>query len=167
MNERWVHIPGYDGYYVSDLGNIKSDRSDSDLSPTVNQQGHLKVNLMRHGLCVTRSVSHLVARSFLDRPERPDFNSLIHHDGNKLNCAASNLAWRPRHFVLKYHKQFETRAFAKAAHLAVMDLETREVHASVQELAIQQGLLVNDILVSSYARTYVWPTYQRFQVIED
>lgn len=51
--------------------------------------------------------------------------------------------------------------------MAVVELESGRSYSTVQEAAIENGLLAQDIITSSYARTYTWPTFQRFQIVSD
>ena len=164
--ELWAHIPGNPKYLISSYGNVKSEKTGLYIQPSINQQGHLKVNLMRHGALVTRSVSQLTARAFLEAPTRREFNSVIHLDGDKQNCMATNLAWRSRYFAIRYHQQFHTKLYARA-NQRVVDVDSGEEFPSPREAAMTYGLLVSDIIVSSYARTFVWPTFQMFRLVED
>lgn len=162
MQEEWRPIPGFPKYEVSDQGRVRSVKTDHILKPSKNQQGHLKLNLSRDDNKVyTRNLNHLVARSYLDDPPRSDFISVIHLDGDKENCRAANLVWRPRYFAIKYHQQFDAKHF-KTTKMAIRDIKTGEVYKSVQEAVVRHGLLFNDILISAHNRTYVWPTYQEF-----
>lgn len=160
-----MRISGFPKYRVSDQGRIESLRTERILVPSVNQQGHLKVNLSKNGETYTRSVSHLVGRSYLKKPPRADFKSIIHLDGDKKNCRVSNLDWRPRHFALRYHAQFETAIFQESK-MAIRDLKTGEVYPTIQEAVVRHGLLFSDIVISAHNRTYVWPTYQEFAPID-
>jgi hypothetical protein len=47
-----------------------------------------------------------------------------------------------------------------------MDDRTHEISPNSLECAKRYGLLEQDLVQSIMARTYVWPTYQRFIVIE-
>lgn len=164
MREQWVEAPGFPRYLVSSLGRIRAVKTDRILRPSRNQQGHLKVNLMRDGEIHTRTVNHLVARAFLPEPEREDFISVIHLNGDKSDCSVHNLQWRPRYFAIQYHQQFANRNF-RNAHIPVEDMKTGKKYTTVQEAVVRHGLLFNDVLNSLYQRTYVWPTYQQFRSI--
>jgi hypothetical protein len=47
-----------------------------------------------------------------------------------------------------------------------MDDRTHEISINSFECAKRYGLLEQDLVLSIMARTYVWPTYQRFVIIE-
>lgn len=164
-NDEWRPINGFPDYLVSPQGMILSHKTDHILSGSRTQQGHVKVNLYKKGVLFTRNVNHLVARAYLDRPQRSDFTSVIHLDGDKTNLAALNLMWRPRYFAVKYHLQFEYDYYHRAS-VAIKDIKTGEVYSRIQKAVVQHGLLLQDILISMHNRTFVWPTYQEFTRIE-
>lgn len=50
----WKPIKNFDGYFINELGQIKSKRSfkgtqEKILKPSKNQQGYITYNLMRNG----------------------------------------------------------------------------------------------------------------------
>lgn len=166
MDEIWSKIAGFPDYEVSRLGAVKNVKTDRLLAISLNQQGRPKVNLRKNGETVTKSLAVLVARAHVPRHKRRDYTSIIHRDGDYENCSADNLRWRPRHYTVKYHQQFDTTFWEKAT-MAVVELESGHSYSTVQEAAIENGLLAQDVIMSSYARTYTWPTFQRFQIVDD
>lgn len=165
VSEEWRVIPAYPKYEVGNDGSIRTIKTGRILQPSHNQQGHLKVNLVKNGETYTRNVNHIVAKAFLPAPMRPDFISIIHLDGNKENCSAPNLMWRPRYFAIKYHLQFETPLFVQS-HVPVIDIRTGEKYARIQDAVVKCGLLFTDIMIATHELTYVWPTYQEFRKLE-
>lgn len=163
MHEEWRDIPSFRNYRVSTHGRIENVRTGTILKCTRNQQGILKVNLWQDKRLSTRMVAHIVADAFVEQPrKREDFISTIHLDGDKTNCHAQNLMWRPRYFTILYHRQFYTYAF-RNADIPVVELKSGETYSSVQDAVITNGLLLNDVLISIHERTYVWPTFQEFR----
>lgn len=165
MTDELQPIPGFPDYRVYSKGIVESLLTSRVLRPSVNPQGHLKVNLMRDHEAFTRSVNQLVGRAFLPKPPRYDFTNIIHLDGDKTNCAVSNLAWRPRYFAVKYHNQFNTPIFKKSA-MPIKDVKTGEVYETIQAAVKKHGLLFTDILVAMHSRTFTWPGYQEFVTID-
>ena len=165
MQEDWRVVTSFPRYRVSNTGIVQNAKTCRPLSPTFNQRGILKVNLLNEGYLHTRAVGILVAREFLPEPPRRDFTSVIHLNGDRENCYATNLAWRPRSFAVKYHQQFDMPIF-HTSQREVVDLETGRVYPTVQEAAVEHGLLFSEIVVASHNRTFVWPTYQQFRLIE-
>lgn len=111
--ENWKPIVGYEGLYeVSDLGRVKSVARIVHRSPTsrtvpekmlsinIQSQGYPVVTICRTGVKKKVRVSRLVAIEFVENPfNLPEVN---HEDGNKLNCAASNLSWTDRSGNMKH-----------------------------------------------------------------
>jgi hypothetical protein len=109
MTAEWRAIAKTPHYEVNDVGEIRNAKYDRILTPSKNQFGHLKVNLPTpEGKIRTRQVNHIVAEAFIPEPNRDDFISIIHLNGDKTNCAAVNMQWRPRYFAIRYHLQFQT-----------------------------------------------------------
>lgn len=106
IEEVWKPVQGYeDRYAISSLGRIKSlprptlinrctDRSrtlkERLLSTTVTSRGFLIVSLSKDGKGKSHNLHQLVALHFL--PGEPGAQVRF-KDGNKRNCAASNLTW--------------------------------------------------------------------------
>lgn len=165
MEERWRPIPLFPGYSVSDHGRIRTDKTGRILSLSENQFGVMQVGMMRDGQQRHRSVPLLVAKAFL--PERTDpFDTPINLDGDRHNNHVDNLAWRPRWFAIRYNQQFRY-PYEHPIVAPIINLETREVSKNSFECAKVHGLLERDLVLSILNRTYVWPTYQRFGVLEN
>ena len=165
MLERWKEIPHFPDYSVSNYGRVRTNKSGRVLSLSENQSGLLQVGLMQNGVQKHRSVTLLVAKAFVPQLTGP-FDTPINLDGDRHNNHVSNLAWRPRWFAIRYNQQFrypsEHRIF-----FPLQDLKTGEVCENSFECSKHYGLLEHDLVFSVVNRTYVWPTYQQFRVLED
>lgn len=152
-------------YSVSSHGRIRNDKSGRILVMTVNQHGVVQVGLVHHrGPQVKRSVALLVAKALLLEPEQSAFDTPIHLDGDRLNNHVHNLMWRPRWFAVRYHQQFRSdeRGFA----VPVIEINSGETFRDSWAAATKYGLIDREIALASLNRTYVWPTYQMFEVLE-
>lgn len=88
----FTEIPGFPGYYVSEEGQIYSNRSKRLLVPSINGSGYLNVRLTPpNGKTKTLGVHRVICMTF--KPYQGDFSKLIvnHIDGNKLNNRKENL----------------------------------------------------------------------------
>ena len=165
MNEHWKAIEWFPEYSVSNCGRVRTNKSGRILSVSPNQFGVVQVGLMREGVQYHRSVPLLVAKAFL--PIRPGpFDTPINLDGDRNNNHVDNLVWRPRWFAVKYNRQFRYPSERHISH-PLADLKTNEISPNSFECAKRYGLLEEEIVLAILNRTYVWPTYQEFKVIED
>lgn len=90
--EEWKEIPDYENIYsISDLGNVKSTYSNKILKPSSDRYGYVRFSATKNKKQKTLRIHRLVAELFIPNPlNLPQVN---HIDGNKLNCAKSNLEW--------------------------------------------------------------------------
>lgn len=161
--EEWRPLTEFTGYLVSDHGRVLNDKTGRVLSLSVNQRTIVIVGMMQRGVQVKRAVSHLVANSFLHPPPNESFDSIINLNGDRFDNFAANLAWRPRWFAFKYHRQFAHRI---GVGIPVLDCESGERYKTIWEAAMDNGLLVHDIAEAVRNKSRVWPTRQRFERTE-
>lgn len=95
----WRPVPGFEETYeVSDRGEVRSrpraGTKGGFLKPYINKGGYLKITLRSRGHRTDRTLHKVVAEAFLG--PRPAGQDIRHLDGNKLNCALSNLAYGTR-----------------------------------------------------------------------
>ena len=165
MPEHWKAIEHFPEYSVSDHGRIRTDKSGRILALNPNQFGVVQVGMMRDGEQKHRSVPLLVAKAFLPDSVGP-FDTPINLDGNRDNNHVDNLAWRPRWFAIRYNQQFRYPQ-NNPIKAPIVDLKTGEISANSFECAKRYGLLEGDLILSILNRTYVWPTYQEFGILEN
>lgn len=89
--EQWKEFS--DGYFVSDLGRIKS--ATKLMSIFVNRQGYAQFRIVRHnGKSENYKVHRLVAEKFCYKPNMWSKHYHVHHkDKIRLNNSAENLEW--------------------------------------------------------------------------
>ena len=160
----WEIIPEFPGYSVSREGRVRNDDTGRILALTKNQHGLIQVGLMRDCNQYKRGVALLVANAFLPPSTIEAFNTPINLDGDRTNNRVENLMWRPRWFAILYHRQFhnDLRGFREP----IMEVRTKQRFPNSWEAAITFGLLDREILIATLNRTYVWPTYQEFRLVE-
>jgi hypothetical protein len=163
--EIWSEIENFPDYSVSNFGRIRSNRTDRILALNKNQFGVLQVGLMRDGRQWHRSVPLLVAKAFIPQPSGP-FDTPINLNGDRTDNHVDNLLWRPRWFAIKYNRQF-VQPYEFPILSPLVDLKTREISRNSGECFQKYGLLEQDLVLSILNRTYVWPTYQEFGIVED
>lgn len=160
----WQDIEDFPNYSVNKDGEVRNNKNGRILAITENHFGMPQVGLSRRGVQYKRGVALLVAKTFLEPPVPPAFNTPINLDGDRFNNRVENLMWRPRWFAVLYHKQFhnDKRGFREP----VMELNSGERFPTSWEAAIKYGLLDREIMIATLNRTYVWPTYQEFRLVE-
>jgi hypothetical protein len=159
----WKKIQQFFDYSVSDEGEIRRDSYDRLMTQYANQYGVICVGMTEDGYQRRRSVSKLVAKAFVDG-ETETFDTPICMDGDRWNCWANNLVWRPRWFAVKYNQQFRN-PYEHRIERDLYNRDTDEKFVNSFEAAKWFGLLESDLVLSIANRTYVWPTYHFFEVI--
>lgn len=147
MDKKWIVLQkeGYEDYSVSDSGDIRRDSTGRIVKPVCNGNGYLQVGLYKRGIRKKFGVSRLVASAFLAEPKEPHFNALLHKDGDKDNCAATNLVWRPRWFVVKYHREMTLWDHNIPFRMVVDETSGRE-YATVRDVVVAHGILYSDLI---------------------
>lgn len=89
-NEIWVVINNYPLYSISNLGNVKNNKTNLKLKIDHNKDGYCQVKLY-NPKSKTKTIHRLVALHFIENPENKQ--EVNHKDGNKLNNCVNNLEW--------------------------------------------------------------------------
>ena len=103
----WKKIDGYDDYFISNLGNIKSIKfgKTNYMALSEDKDGYFKVNLYKNGKSNVAYIHRLVAKTFISNPN--NYKIVNHKDENKQNNNALNLEW----CTSKYNNNYGTRYF--------------------------------------------------------
>jgi hypothetical protein len=158
----WVLIEGFPKYSVNSLGQVRRDSFGRLITPQMNRTHSVYVPLMRDSKLYQRSLALIVARAFLPKPEKP-FVVPINLDGDRWNCSADNLMWRPRWFTIRYHRQFSD-PYEGHIEAPLRARGEKEVFPDSFTAARRYGLLERDVVMSIRYNTYAWPTYQIFEL---
>lgn len=167
--EEWRAVQGFESYSVSTLGQVRSDIEYKNgntgliIRQSTNQRGVAYVGLMKNGIQHKRSVALMVAHAFIMTARPLSFTTPINLDGDRLNNRVENLLWRPLWFARKYFQQFEY-PHARISR-PIVEVKSKQVFEDSWSAALTHGLLDQEIFESINDKTYVWPTYQRFEVI--
>lgn len=163
--QEWREIVGFNGYSVSDAGNVRNDDTGRIMRTATNQRGIINVGLMHRGVQYKKSVAVLVASAFVTTARSLEFNTPINLDGDRSNNRATNLLWRPRYFARQFFQQLGHTALWHI-NQPLMDVKTEEILRGSTEAVHKFGLLHKDIYLSIVSKTYVWPTYQIFRILD-
>lgn len=138
--EEWEVIEDFPGFAISDHGRVE-DLDKERLVPTrQNREGFEMVTVHDNLKQYTRSVAIFVAKAFLEPPCNEAYNSIIHLNGDRSDCRAQNIMWRPRWFALKYHKMFDDTPFRVMVYIPSLD----RVFGSLREFCTTYGLIELD-----------------------
>ncbi len=159
MKEEYRNIEGFPNYQVSNLGNVRNIKKNTQKTPGNDKHGYLKVDLYKNSKRTTRKIHRLVADAFLPKdPQRTDIN---HKDGNRHNNELTNLERCTKSENMKHaYKTGLAKPHASYGMLgkknpnagrkkrAVRVVETGEIYASQSECERALGLSahINDCL---------------------
>jgi DNA-binding transcriptional regulator YiaG len=141
MDEIWITIKDFDKYQISNLGRIKSLYYNKVLKSGKDPHGYLHVSLYKNGIAHTKNIHIIVARTFIPNPlNLPEIN---HIDGNKENCAVSNLEHstksdnekHARKIGLKSAIKGEKNNFAKLTEIQVKEIRELKGKLKQREIA--------------------------------
>lgn len=137
MQERWKICEDFASFAISNFGRVE-DRIRSKLIPTrTNKQGFLMVTVHDGVRQHTRSVGLLAAKAFVPLTRLKHFTSIIHLNGDRLDCRAMNLMWRSRPYAMRYHSMFEEEPYR----VSVKIPETGEFFNSLRDACTTYGLI--------------------------
>ncbi len=103
--EVWETNDGFDGYYISNMGRLKSLKWGKEvlIKQSVSEKGYMQVKINQKTLRVHR----LVAKAFIENPCA--YNEINHKDEDKTNNMANNLEWCDRKYNMNYGTWKERR----------------------------------------------------------
>lgn len=162
--ERWYELDEFPDYAVSDLGEVHNIKTGMPRRTSINQQGIVKISLYQGRELITRSVAVLVAEAFCEG-QSSTFNTPIHLDGDRENCRADNLMWRPRWFAVQYHRQFHIPEFHRMD-VFIEELTTAREYSSVKQACMDLGLYYNDVYKSYIHERQIPLTRHEFRLLE-
>lgn len=87
--EEWKEIKDFEGYSVSNLGNVR--RGNKSVNKCCLKTGQLYVKLCLNGKPYNRMIHKLVAEEFVPNPQ--GYAEVAHKDGDLKNNVADNLIW--------------------------------------------------------------------------
>lgn len=106
MEEIWKDINGYNGLYqISNFGKVKSlnyrkSKKEKELTPKINNDGYLWVQLFGKPGKNCFLIHRLVASAFIENPN--NYPVINHKDENKTNNAVTNLEWCTQRYNVLY-----------------------------------------------------------------
>lgn len=143
-----VEIPDFPRYFIDDRGVVaRAPTFHRDIKGRRNSTGVFFVTLYRYEgdeyFQQNRGLAKLVADLFLDPPPHPAFDTPTHLNGDRSDCRASNLVWRPRWFAINFHRQWQDSWSDQVA--PFHNVTTGRAYKSLRECAEAEGVLMEDV----------------------
>lgn len=161
MDEEWRVIEEFPNYLISDHGQVMNKETGRFIKESITRSRIVKVGLVGGDRQYTRSLTKLVAETFVSG--RSDvFNTPIQLDGDPRNNYADNLVWRPRWFAWKYTHQF-TEHEPGSERGPIIDVDSRVLYLDMIEAAMKNGLLIHDVWRTIVIKQPAFPTWQMFE----
>lgn len=161
--DQWALIREFPRYSVSEFGDVRNDETGRVLRKAFLPDGRVKIGLMNDGIQYTRSLSRIVLEAFVPNADPLRSDTPIHLDGDLRECAAFNLAWRPRWFAKQHTRQFR---MGQPDSPPIRNLDTGETFPGVWDLVKMYGLLRNEVLQCIAHEWPVYPLMQRFDWLD-
>jgi len=91
MQEEFRKITGFENYSVSNLGNVRVDKTGELRKFKIHNAGYYEINLSKNGKKYYFRVHRLVALMFIPNPQNKPY--VDHIDNNIINNNVNNLRW--------------------------------------------------------------------------
>lgn len=103
--EEFRQIEGFENYSVSNLGNVRNDKTGRILKPGLNTQGYFQVDLCKDSKKKTYRINRLVGLAFIDNPD--NLKEIDHINQIKTDNRIENLRWCSRSNNQRNRKKWE------------------------------------------------------------
>ena len=129
--EVWKKIKGFEYYYVSNLGNIKSKKFNKDkiMSKCYDSSKYHIVTLRKNKIKFTLKVHRLVANAFIENIFNKE--TVNHINGIKTDNRVENLEWATRKEQTIH--SFKNSLQLKTTNRIILNIETGVYYNSVKE----------------------------------
>lgn len=148
--EIWKSVEGYEGYEVSNYGNIKGPRK--MLTKQKNSRGYYRVAI-NNKFCL---VHRIVAQAFVDNPN--GYPIVNHKDEDKTNNHASNLEWCTHKYNSNYGDA-PTRSAQKSRKPVIQILPNGEIVKWESLRAVERELGFSHNNISRACKGYCKKAY--------
>lgn len=152
----------FPSYGVNILGEVRNLETDRIISPRPTR-GNPKGSSAQITLTnwdhrpKTMSLARLVAEMWLPEPALPHYDTPINLNGDRFDCRAENLMWRPRWYAIQYHQQFYNDPSVGMGTIPVMNMMTEEVYENVDVAFMKLGLIRIKTVIAIHNQEVIRP----------
>ena len=125
--EIFKEINDFEGYYISNLGRVKSCKRKTEKFIAVKDDthGYLIVKLWKDNKQYSKKIHRLVAEAFISNPE--NLRDVNHKDENKQNNKVENLEWCNRQYNLNHGTRNARASKSLKKPVIMMNAKTFEI----------------------------------------
>ena len=155
MEKIWKSIKGFNGYKISNYGEVYSEKTKKQLSLIKSKDGYLTTTLYLNGKGYKFYIHRLVAINFIKNNNKK-FNQVNHIDGNKENNFVGNLEWvdSARNQIHAYKNGLKSCESVKKANSKKVEcIETGEIFDSITQASKKLKINRNNISNSCHGNT--------------
>lgn len=164
--DTWAPIDGFPNYGVSTSGQVANLDTERLISVSYNREGVAKVTLVgEDGRKYCRSLGLLIVNTFTPH-HSPLFTNVVHLNGDRTDLRIENLVLRPHWFAVLYNRQFKP-GYKVGYNAPIRDRDTGIEYPNSMAVSTTFGVLDREIFVSILNRTYLFPTNQMFEFVEE
>lgn len=149
--EVWKDIKGYENLYqISNLGNVKSLRTNKILKTNMNNCGYKGVILSYKGQIQSKRVHRLVAEAFIPNPN--NYPQVNHKDEIKINNNVENLEWCSPKYNVNYGTGIERCAKNRLKPINQYDKKGNFIKRHDGIIVASKELNINPLLILAVCR---------------
>lgn len=142
--EIFKEINDFEGYYISNLGRVKSCKRKTEKFIVVKDDthGYLIVKLWRDNKQYSKKIHRLVAEAFISNPE--NLRDVNHKDENKHNNCVENLEWISHKDNINYGTRNERANKTKSKAIIQLDLSGNVINEFVSSYDAERQLDISE-----------------------
>ena len=142
--EIFKEINDFEGYYISNLGRVKSCKRKTEKFIAVKDDthGYLIVKLWKDNKQYSKKIHRLVAEAFISNPE--NLRDVNHKDENKHNNCVENLEWINHKDNINYGTRNERANKTKSKAIIQLDLNGNVINEFISSYDAERQLDISE-----------------------
>lgn len=142
--EIFKEINDFEGYYISNLGRVKSCKRKTEKFIAVKDDthGYLIVKLWKDNKQYSKKIHRLVAEAFISNPE--NLRDVNHRDENKHNNCVENLEWISHKDNINYGTRNERANKTKSKAIIQLDLNGNVINEFISSYDAERQLDISE-----------------------